>query len=66
MNRSASIHAYDVMSTVLVTAQLSVWEDGPEGTPTRRLSLMEQVESVGEPSDRRWLRDALIALAEAL
>lgn len=66
MWRSATITAYDVMETVHVTATVRTNDGLSIGTSSRVLEISVQVKSVGEETDARWLRDALVALAESL
>lgn len=62
----ASIHAYDVMNTIHVTA--SVAEQGTEeGRAIHRvLAASTSLDGVGEANPRDWLEDVLVGLLEAL
>lgn len=66
MIRNATVSAYDVLGEVWVAATVTTrwgFQDDPQ-TRTRTVSV--QVRGTGEETDERWLRDALIALAEVL
>lgn len=62
----ATLHAYDVMSRVQISASVSEHLPGEERQIVEVLSCATAVDGVGEPDPGRWLRDALIALAETL
>lgn len=66
MYRSATIAAYDCLEEVFVTAQVRTHDVYAEGSPTDYLTVSVQVKGTGEQSSARWLRDALVALAETL
>lgn len=66
MIRNASIHAYDVLDQVWVHALIQCREPDGFGFATTTTTASVQVRGTGEEDDRRWLRDALIALAETL
>jgi hypothetical protein len=66
MKLIASIHAYDVLSNVQVTAlcrQYPDYEDGP-GDVALRVSVLVPGEGIDDP--QAWLRDVLVALIEAI
>lgn len=66
MYRVASLHAFDVMETVHVTAVVSLWDGLQTGTPTSKFAVSATVQGVGSAEDHEWLRDALVGLIEAL
>lgn len=65
MYRIASIHAFDVMDTVHITATVKLWDGIQTGSPTSEFSITTQIQGVGSGDDRAWLRDALVGLIEA-
>jgi hypothetical protein len=65
MFTQARITAYDLMETVTITALVWRGQDDYDGEPlTRTFSCT--FNSTGENDRARWLRDALVALAETL
>lgn len=62
----ASVHAYDVMDRIQVTA--SVAEAGTEGERAIRpvLTANTSIDGAGVSNPRDWLEDVLVALIEAL
>jgi len=66
MYRTATMSAYDMLDHVFVTASVSRYEADGAGFERGTFTASVQVRGVGEDSDSRWLRDALIALAETL
>jgi hypothetical protein len=62
---TASIAAYDVMEGVHVSATVTVHPDDPVMPAQRIYHTVVTVKGRGENDARRWLRDALVALAEA-
>lgn len=66
MYRMASIAAFDVMETVHVHATVRLWDGLQTGSPTSESAWTVDVQGVGSSEDHEWLRDALVALIEAL
>lgn len=62
---TASISAYDVMEGVHVSATVTIHPDDPAQKAERIYHTSVTVRGRGEDDARRWLRDALVALAEA-
>lgn len=62
---TASIAAYDVMEGVHVSATVTLHPDDPTAPRERIYHTSVTVRGKGEDDARRWLRDALVALAEA-
>ena len=62
----ASVHAYDVMGTIQITASVRATTEGEECTTTAVLHATTLVDGVGEADPRQWLEDALVGLLEAL
>lgn len=65
MYRNARVYVADMLATVVVQATVYT-ADWTNSEPTEANTFSATFESTGEPSDERWLRDALIALAETL
>lgn len=63
---SATIHAYDCLDSVVVTARIHTFDRDTSGTTLGSEALKVQVRGSGEDDSHRWLRDALVALAETL
>ena len=62
----ATAHAYDVMGSVFITAEVRSAE-GPQGTPPSVvLRATTTVDGVGETNPHDWLSDVLVALLETL
>lgn len=66
MYRMAMISAFDVMDTVHVTANVSLWDGVQTGSPASKFTVSVDAQGVGSAEDHEWLRDALVALIEAL
>lgn len=66
MHRTASISAYDVLGDVWITATVTTRDGFSDAVSDHRLTVSVQVKSIGEGDTARWLRDALVALAETL
>lgn len=66
MYRTATIAAYDVMGDVFVTASVRTYEPDGENFDSVEFRCAATVQSVGESETREWLRDALVALIEAI
>jgi hypothetical protein len=65
MRYSATIYANDVMDQVVLS--VAVWaDDGWGDRPTLDVKVSTQVPGVGESDATEWLKDALIAVIEAL
>lgn len=62
----ASVHAYDVMGNVFVTASVQRQEGTTEGSTVLVLQASTTFAGVGEDDPREWLRDALVGLLERL
>lgn len=61
-----TVHAYDALGTVQISAVVREHLAGEEWQITDVFSCATAVDGVGETDPRRWLRDALVALAETL
>ena len=62
----ASVHAYDVMDRIQVTASVAVAET-EEGRAIRPvLTANTSIDGAGVSNPRDWLEDVLVALIEAL
>lgn len=66
MHYIASVHAFDVMDTVQVTATVRSTPDIEGIQPTTVLRATTTVSGVGEVDPRQWMVDALVALLEEL
>ena len=66
MYRVATVSAYDMLDQVHATATVSRYEADGAGYERGVFTASVQVRGIGEETDARWLRDALIALAETL
>lgn len=64
--RVASIQAWDMMDQVVIKAHVRTYEGPSEHLAEEPISVSAQYDSTGEDDAHRWLRDALIALAETL
>jgi hypothetical protein len=66
MRYEAEVRAYDVIDQVFVTAR--VWETSTAvpGRTSVRLTVATTVQGEGEADPGRWLREALVAMAELL
>lgn len=62
----ASVHAYDAMGYVIVSAQLKESTGAPGSELRDVLTTSTRLDGVGEDDPARWLRDALVGLAETL
>jgi hypothetical protein len=63
---SATVHAYDVMGAVQVTVTVRRSEGLGAASPEAVMHAATTVPGVGESDEREWLRDALVALLEAV
>lgn len=66
MYRMATLSAFDVMETIHVSATVLLWDGMQTGSPTSRFTVSCDVMGAGSAEDHEWLRDALVALIEAL
>lgn len=66
MRQVATIHAYDVMTEVQVTATVRTYPDYIEGPQQDAFTLTATIPGAGETDSRQWLEDVLIGLLEAL
>lgn len=62
----ASIHAYDAMGSVIVSGELREYTGAPGSEGVQAWTGSVRLDGVGEDDPRRWLRDALVGLAETL
>lgn len=62
----ATIHAYDALGTVRVAAEMKQTVGGPGDALETVLTVATTLDGVGEDEPARWLRDALVGLAETL
>lgn len=65
MHFVASITAYDCLETVVISARVLNY-DAQRETPEHEFTCGTAVLGAGEGDGRKWLRDALVALAETL
>lgn len=63
---NATITAFDTMDRVHVTANVYAHDGKNMGQAENVYHTSVTVEGRGESDERRWLRDALVALAETL
>lgn len=66
MWRNATVTAYDCLQDVVISATVHTADGASVSAPARVMTASVQVRGTGEESDARWLRDALVALAESL
>lgn len=66
MMLNATITAFDTMNAVHVTANVYAHDGVRLGEAKNVYHTSVTVQGRGEDDERRWLRDALIALAETL
>lgn len=66
MRYEARITAYDMLDQVCVAAVLLSADDDPSREPEVALRTVVIARGTGEPEPQRWLRDALVQLAETL
>lgn len=62
----ASVHAYDVMSQVHITASVRGQIGAGEQLTDLVLATTTTIDGVGESDPRAWLEDVLVGLLEAL
>ena len=66
MRYIASVHAYDVMSSISVTVHVKEFPDDPEAQPSTVFECTTTVPGIGENDPRQWVEDALVAMLEAI
>lgn len=66
MKRITSIHAYDVLSQIAITALVREYPDYDEGPSEVVLQEVAYLDSEGEEDAREWLKSVLIGLLEHL
>lgn len=66
MRYVASVHMFDVMDQVWVSAIVRDSAGFPDGGTVEVLAMSDILAGVGEPDPRQWLLDALVGLIEAL
>lgn len=66
MRYVASVHAYDVVDQVWVAAVVRDHDTITLDQSIEVFALSDTFAGVGEPDAKEWLKDALIALVEAL
>jgi len=62
----ARVHAYDAMGYVVISAELKESTGAPGSELHTVLTTSTRLDGVGEDEPARWLRDALVGLAETL
>lgn len=62
----ASVHAYDVMSMVQITASVAEAGTGEERAIRPVLVASTTIDGAGVSNPRDWLEDVLVALLESL
>lgn len=62
----AQVNAYDALSNVVVAAEVKATAGGLGDPISQVFHLVECVPGVGEDDPGQWLKDALVALIEAL
>lgn len=62
----ASIHAYDAMGSVIVGGEVREYTGAPGAEGVQVWTGSVRLDGVGEDHATRWLRDALVGLAETL
>ena len=66
MHYIASVHAYDVMDSIVITAEVRSTEDSPERPTASVLRATTVIVGIGETDPREWLQDALVGILEEL
>ena len=66
MYRTATVNIIDVIDTVHIHAVVRLWDGIQTGSPATELTCTVDVDGVGRGSGDAWLRDALVALLEAV
>lgn len=62
----ASVHAYDVMDRIQITASVAEAGTEEERAVCRVLTANTSIDGAGVSNPRDWLEDVLVALIEAL
>ena len=62
----ATVNAYDALSSVVVAAEVRATAGGLGDSIGQVLHHVQVVQGVGEDDPATWLKDALVALLEAL
>lgn len=62
----ASIHAYDVMDHIYISAEVRDVDRQGDGASTSVLHLSTTISGAGVSTPRQWLQDALVGLLEEL
>jgi hypothetical protein len=62
----ATVHAYDVMDRVQITASVSALETGEERAIRPVLTATALLDGAGVSNPRDWLEDVLVGLLETL
>lgn len=60
------VRAYDVMDTIVVSVLINEQEDSLAVAPEWQPLVQESFSGTGEDDPRKWARDALLYMAEAL
>lgn len=63
---STTVHAYDVLEVVHVTASVRVRDDDGTGPAYSEFAYTTTFPGIGESDPTEWLKDALVALLETL
>ena len=66
MKKIAAVYFYDCLDQISLNAQVREYEDYEKEQSSVVITVHEMVRSEGEADPRVWLRDALIALIEAI
>lgn len=65
MYRTMSLHAYDCLDQIAVALVITTHPDFPD-LPAEREAVSVQVRGSGEDESHQWVKDALVAMIEAL
>ena len=63
---STTVHAYDVLEDVHVTASVRMRDDDGTGHAYSEFGCTTTFQGTGETDPKEWLKDALVALLETL
>lgn len=66
MQRIATVAVYDALDQVVISAHVREYDGMLTARNADTWSVSTQVRGSGEENGTRWLRDALVALAETL
>lgn len=66
MYRTAHLHAYDVLDTVVISAQVAEFDDPSSNAITKTLTWRCELQSFGDDDPSVWLWRALQVLQEEL